>query len=382
MSLKFLPLVWKHIIRRPARSALTMLGVAAAMALFCAVGAMREGVRDATESNARETTLVVYRENRYCPFTSQLPEDYGRQIAALPGVASVVPIQIVVSNCRASLDVVTYRGVPPDDFEASLLQKMRLLSGSMSEWKRRGDAALVGERLAERRGLKVGDPLSVGGIAVTVAGIVASEEAQDQNVAYTHLEFIQRAAGQSDGVVTQFNVTVNDPARLDEVASAIDEHFHDAREPTATWSEKAFAARAMTDILEIANFAAWLGWGALAAVFALVANSIALSVQERVRDCAVFQTLGFTEGLVARLIVAEGALIGLAGGSLGLAITFAGLRWSALSFSVEGLSVNIEANLGTVALGLALCAALGALASLWPAIRASRLEIAACFRAV
>src|SRR5690606_14145471 len=129
------------------------------------------------------------------------------------------------------------------------------------------------ERLAQRRNLKVGDRLSAGGIAVTVAGIVASPEPQDQNVAFTHLDFIQRSAGNAVGVVTQFNVEADDPARLDEVAAAIDDLFRDAQAPTSTWSEKAFAARAMADIVEIADFASWLAWGALAAVFALVANS-------------------------------------------------------------------------------------------------------------
>src|SRR4051812_22547643 len=64
---RFVPLVWKQVARRPVRSMLTVLGVATAMFSFCAVQAMQAGVKKATEAEAGETTLVVYRQNRYCP---------------------------------------------------------------------------------------------------------------------------------------------------------------------------------------------------------------------------------------------------------------------------------------------------------------------------
>src|SRR5918997_7048102 len=99
---KYLPLVLKQVLRHRTRTLLTLSGVAVAMFLFCAVQAMQAGVREATETNARDTTLIVYRQNRYCPAASQLPEYYERRIAGVPGVASVIPMKIVVTNCRTS----------------------------------------------------------------------------------------------------------------------------------------------------------------------------------------------------------------------------------------------------------------------------------------
>ena len=63
-------------MRHRTRTLLTLLGVAVAMFLFCGVQAMQAGVRQATEATARDTTLVVYRQNRFCPATSRLPEHY------------------------------------------------------------------------------------------------------------------------------------------------------------------------------------------------------------------------------------------------------------------------------------------------------------------
>ena len=77
--------------RRPTRSALVLAGVAVAVFLFCTVDTMRSGVERATQKSAGETALIVYRQNRFCPFTSQLPQSYESAIEKIPGVASVTP---------------------------------------------------------------------------------------------------------------------------------------------------------------------------------------------------------------------------------------------------------------------------------------------------
>jgi putative ABC transport system permease protein len=353
-----------------------------AMFLFYAVQAMQQGVTAATRETAKETTLIVYREDRYCPYTSNLPEDYGARIAAVPGVKAVVPMKIVINNCRTSLDVVTFRGVPVEAFERGYLSRVRLVQGSLEAWRSRNDAALVGERLAKRRDLKIGDRLDVSGITISVAGIISSAEPQDQNVAYTHLSFVQRSAGNKAGVVTQFSVEVQEPQMLHTVAKAIDAEFRAAQEPTATWSEKAFVGRVVGDIIEIVNFAQWLGWGCIVGVFALVGNAIFLSVRERIQDHAVLQTLGYSNGLIASLIVGEGLVLSLLGGMLGVLGGAAVCSWGLFSFSVEGLSVHLYAGAGSVVLGMALSAFVGVLAGLVPAWQASRMAIATCFRAV
>jgi putative ABC transport system permease protein len=379
---RFAPLVLRQIIRHPARTGLTVAGVAVAMFLFVVVQALQSGVTDATHITAKDTTLVVYRENRFCPATSRLPQFYEDRIAKIPGVASVVPMKIVVNNCRASLDVITFRGVPSEDLPL-ISSKWTILSGSREEWLRRSDAALVGEVLARRRGFRVGQSFDSSGITVTIAGIIRSSEPQDQNVAYVHLDFIQQAAKKAGvGIVTQFNVKVDQPEQLDTVARAIDDQFRTESEPTQTRPEKAFVAQAGADIVEIVGFTRYLGWGCLAAVLALVANAIVLSVQDRIREHAVLQTLGFRGSLIATLIVAEGVILGLAGGAAGTLLAVAVLQYGGFSLSTDGLSVLITADPRIVVIGLVISAAVGIIAGLVPAIRAGRREIAACFRAI
>jgi putative ABC transport system permease protein len=379
---KYFPFIAKQIIRHPARSALTIGGVATAMFLFVAVQAMQRGVHTATHQSAADNTLVVYREDRFCPFTSRLPEYYLPQIERIEGVRSVVPMKIVVNNCRASLDVVTFRGVPREQFIAHYAASFDFVDGSISEWKKRSDAALLGQTLAARRGLKVGDRFDAAGVVSYVAGIVRSDEPQDQNVAFVHLDFLQQTVDRKLGTVTQFNVKVADPAQLDAVAAAIDAVFKNAEFPTSTRSEKAFVAQVAADMIELIDFTKYMGIGCLAAVLALVANAIVLSVQDRIKEHAILQTLGYRGGLIGRLIVSEGLLLALAGGAAGTVLALGAIRWTRFSLSVDGLSIPIEADAALLGLGLLIAAALGVLAGLAPAWQASRRPIAHCFRAV
>jgi putative ABC transport system permease protein len=383
IGLKFLPFAWKQVSRRVTRTALTVCGVATAMFLYCAIQSMQEGMREATEANAADTTLVVYRENRFCPFTSKLPERYESRISAVPGVKSVVPMKIVVSNCRTSLDVITFRGVPGEKFAEKMAGQLHFLSGSMGEWNARSDAALVGETLAIRRKFKIGDRFDANGVVATVAGIFQSENVQDKNTAYVHLDFLQRAAAiKSLGIVTEFLVSVDDPHNLKRVSDAIDAEFAHDTEPTQTRSEKAFVARAAGDLLELIGFTRWLGLGCVFAVLALVANTVMLSVQDRVREHAVLQTLGFTGSLIARLIIVEGVMVSFVGGIVGAVGAMAALHWGSYSLSTEGTNITFHASLRTLLTGLAISIALGVVAGLFPAWQASRRDIVESFRAV
>jgi putative ABC transport system permease protein len=379
--MRCVPYVCKQVGRHQVRSVLTIMGIATAMFLFTAVQAMNKGVTDATTAKANDTTLVVYRADRFCPATSQLPQDYQRRIEDVEGVVSATPMKIRVSNCRTSLDVVTFRGVPKEAFLRERGDTLELVSGSIEEWKRRTDAALVGETLARRRALEPGKTFDAAGITAYIAGVIRSDDPQDQNVAYTSLEFVQFAGRDQLGIVTQFDVKVADASYLDPVAKEIDAMFRTAQEPTATFTKQAFLGRVADDVIELVGFARWLGLGCLAAVLALVANSIVLGVQSRVSEHAVLQTLGYSGRLVAALIVAEGVVLAVIGGTIGAAFAVGVAHFGSFALSVEGTSMPVTADAQLLFTGLVVCGVIGVLAGLVPAWQASQREIAECFRA-
>lgn len=364
-----LHLAWKQLIRHRVRSLLTVLGVASGMFLFTAVETMQRSLSVATEASAADTTLVVYRQNRFCPSTSRLPEHYAEEIRRIDGVREVIPVQIAVNNCGASLDVITFRGVP-EGLLTKFAPEITVVAGSFEDWAKHDDGALLGEVFAARRGLKPGDRFEAAGVKVQVAGIIRSPFAQDNNVGYVKLPFLQQASRAGLGVVTQFNVRVNQAEDLDRVAKAIDERFRTDQQPTDTKPEKAFFAETASELIDLIKFTRWLGLGAVLAVAALVANALLLIVRGRVRENAVLRTLGYPGRAIAALVVSEGGLLGLIGGLAGVGLATAFLRWQSFTLGNEGQTLAIRPDITVLATGIGFALLLGIAASLWPAWQA------------
>ncbi len=374
-----LSLALKQLSRHRLRTALTVLGVASGMFLFTSVETLQRSLGAATEETAADTTLVVYRKNRFCPATSQLPEHYVDEIRGIPGVREVIPIKIIVNNCGASLDVITFRGVPQ-----GLLRKfapeIEIIEGSDSEWEKRDDSALIGEQFAKRRGLKPGDKFDAVGITVHVAGIIRSPFPQDNNVAYVKLDFLQQASRTGLGIVTQFNVRVEKSSDLKPVAAAIDARFKSDQQPTDTRPEKAFFAETAGQLIELIGFTRWLGLGAVIAVIALVANAILLMVRSRVKENAVLRTLGYPGRAIMFLVLSEGGLLGLMGGLLGAGLAWGFLRWQSFTMGSEGHTLAILPEASTALLATAAALVLGIIASVHPALVAIRQPIVKSLR--
>ena len=360
-------LSFKQLRRHWMRSLLTISGTAAGMFLFLSIEALQSGLRDATELNAGDDTLVVYRDKRFCPFTSRLPIDYHRKIAALEGVRSVTPIKVLVNNCGTSLDTVCFRGLPKDGI-SDFLGDAKLLSGSYSEWSRRSDNAILGKALAQRRGLKVGDRFDAAGVTVTVSGVLDSDSPQDLNAAYVQLDFLQQASGHGLGVVTQFNVKVTDVSQLKPVSKRIDALFLHDREPTNTRPEKAFVAQTAKDMIDLIRFTRWIGLAAVFAVLTLVCNTVILAVRGRAREIAVLQAVGYRGVHLIFMTVSEGIVFGLCGGAVGAGLAV--LLFNTGNFSLSGEGVSLVFNVSPLLYGKAALVAfgIGLLAGVYPAL--------------
>ncbi|HMO03587.1 MAG TPA: ABC transporter permease [Kiritimatiellia bacterium] len=379
-ALRLVPLSVKQLVRHRIRTLLTVLGIAAGMFLYALVENMQAAVARSTSIEASDLTLVVYRENRYCPSTSRLPLYYEDEIRRIPGVREVIPIQITVNNCGASLDIVTFRGVPPRQL-ARFAPEIRIVEGTLEDWQRTDDGALIGKSFAKRRALGPGDAFEAAGVRVRVSGVLDSPNLQDNDVAYVHLPFLQQASRRGLGEVTQFNVRVEDSAQLAEIAAAIDARFASAEEPTHTQPEKAFFAQAARELIELTGFTRWIGLGAVVAVLGLIANAVLLVVRTRIRENAVLQTLGYPDSAIAWLVVLEGLLLGLAGGLLGAGGAMAFLAFRRITFGNEGQIMAISPDPALFVSGLSLALLLGGLASAYPAWQAARRPIVESLRA-
>jgi putative ABC transport system permease protein len=374
---KFLPYLVRTLWRHRTRSLLTVSGSSVALFVFTFILAVKSGLDQLTSQG--DSTLIVFQANKFCPATSHLPQDYALAIRQIPGVVDVAPIQVFTNNCRASLDVIVFYGMPAE--QVRRVRDFTLIAGDWAEFERRQDGAIVGEALAQRRKVGVGQSFSVGDVTVRVVGIFRSQNRAEEDYVYCHLDFLQRTRGLDlVGTVTQHEVLLADGASAAEVAAAIDRRYAGGPVQTDTRTKGVFQASSLEDLIQLIELSEYLGLACLALMAALLATTTIMTVEDRIQEHAVLQTIGFSTWRVFRLVLAECVLLSLLGGIIGVGTAWGVLSASALSLGAEAVTIAFIVTPAIVAWGVATAAVVGAASGLLPAWHASRADIVSALR--
>jgi putative ABC transport system permease protein len=248
---------------------------------------------------------------------------------------------------------------------------------------RRG--AVAGRQLAARYGWKLGDSIIIQGTVypgeyrfILRAIYTGREPTIDEGRFYFHWDYLNEAMRQIShpraDQVGWFLVKVARPDLAPSVAAQVDGMFKNSLAETLTETEQAFALGfvAMTEAILLAIQV--VSWVVIGVILVVLANTMAMSARERLGEYAILKTMGFRPHHLAGLIFGESLLLALAGGLLGLSLTFPAVH---LFRTQLGQYFRVfPLTRATLALGLAVTLGVGALAALLPAWRASRAKIA------
>jgi putative ABC transport system permease protein len=166
---------------------------------------------------------------------------------------------------------------------------------------------------------------------------------------------------------------IDDPNRAPAIVSTIDTMFANSSTETRTTTESAFLQNFVNQIGNIGKIVTIVAAAVFFTMLLVTANAMAQSVRERVRDIAVMRTLGFSNGSVVALVLAEGLLITVIGSVVGLWLG------DALAVSI-GKQMSQFLPLMTTppnsyVPGLLLATGLGTLACAIPCLQVWRLEV-------
>ncbi len=374
---KFVPYLLKTLWRHRTRTLLTVSGSAVALFVFCFVLTVQQGLESLTQQD--DSVLVVFQANKFCPATSHLPQDYDRIIRTLPGVRDVVPIQVFTNNCRASLDVVVFYGTLAHKIRQ--VRDFELIEGSWSEFEGHQDAAILGEALASRRGIQVGEKFSIGDVTVAIAGIFTSQNRAEEDYVYTHLDFLQRTRGLDlVGTVTQQEVWLDESADPAEMAASIDAKLKSGRVATDTRTKGAFQASSLADLIHLIELSRYLGWACLFLMAVLLSTTTIMTVEDRIGEHAVLQTLGFSSLRIFRLVMSETVLLSVTGGAIGILLATLVLSQSSLSVGAEAVTIAFQPTWNMAEIAIVTSLMIGLLAGLAPATHAARADIVTALR--
>ena len=174
-----------------------------------------------------------------------------------------------------------------------------------------------------------------------------------------------RAVG--EGLVGWYVVRIDDPARATELGVAFDEMFANSQAETKTTTEKGFIDGFAKQVGDIGAIMIAIVTAVLFNILLIAANTMAQTVRERTSELAVLKTLGFRDGTVLGLVLAESLFITLLGGSLGLGIAWLFVQGGDPTGGALPIFVLPSAD---VAIGAGLAVAMGLLAGLLPAVAA------------
>jgi len=383
----FVPLlVLRNAFRHKLRTMLTTIGIVVAIMAF---GLLRTVV-DAwyAGANASSSARLVTRSSVSLVFP--LPLTYAQKIRQTPGVQAVSwmnwfgGVYITERNFfpQFAVDAASFLDLYPEFILAPDERKAFLLD-------RRG--AVVGRKLADRFGWKVGDQIPLRGTIYSgtwtfnLRGIYdGADKGTDLSQMFFHWdllnESIRKVYPRRADTTGVFVVQLKDPQQAAEVSEAIDATFRNSLAETLTETEKAFQLSfvAMTEAILAAIQA--VSFVVIVIIMAVMANTMAMTARERGAEYATLKVLGFSNGFIALLIFGESVGIALIGGLAGIALTFPVAH--AFAEAMGTLFPIFFVSEETIAMQVGAAILVGVAAAALPAWNAARVRIVDGLRSI
>ncbi|MCM2270564.1 MAG: FtsX-like permease family protein [Thermoanaerobaculia bacterium] len=385
--MKFWPLVWSNLRRRKARTLFTLLSVVVAFVLFAYLAAVKVAFRAGVDVAGADRLFTTHKTSLIQP----LPKAYQEQIARVPGVVAVTHSSWfggIYQNPNAGFQGVFQSPVEPEAYLA-MYPEFVVPDDQRRAWIEDREGVLVGRKTAERFGWRVGDRVPVqatiwrkqdGGKLweFNVRGIYdGAHKGTDTTQFLFHYDYFDEARQFGRGIVGWYVVRIADPAQAAAMGAKIDAVFANSPNETKTVTEKALAQSFADQIGDIGAIIQWI----LAAVFftlLLVAgNTMAQSVRERTSELAVLKTVGYSDGRVLGLVLAESTLVAVLGGGLGLLVGAVAID---AGDPTGGFLPVFYLPGRDLVVGVVCVALLGFVTGILPALQAKRLKIVEALR--
>jgi putative ABC transport system permease protein len=386
---KYFPLVWAALRRRKARTLLTAFSIATAFFLFGALQGINLGIARMEKLLDIPALLVMSRVRMDAP----LPLAHAARIRAIRGVTAVSPMTALVGTYQSPSNVIVVIGM---DLPALLAMSpdMKVAPDQMAAVERTRSGVLVGVSMMKERGWKVGDriPLhafEINGLSGTkkdgssdwifdIVGTYTLSQPDWATRVLANYDYINEALAAGQNQAIGFQVGIADSKQSAQISQAIDDEFANSPDQTRTQNLKEFMDSVLRQVGDINFLFNGIVGAVLFTLLFLTANTMSQSVRERIGELAVLKTVGFTDGGVQWLVLAEALVLALSAAVLGLLFGSWALPWATNNMVLQSQGIGAMHVPGTVfAYGLAIAVLLALVSGLPPAQRARRLSIVA-----
>ena len=381
-----LKLILRNALRHRLRTLLTVLGLLVAILSFGVLQTVVDAWYTGANSAAPDRLVTRSAVSLVVP----LPVHYRDKIRAIDGVRSVASANWFAGVYQEpknffpqfAIDPVTYLAMYPE---------YRIHPEQLRDFMRDRKGAVVGRKLADTYGFKLGDVVPLKGTIfagnwefVVRAIYEGATPKTDTSQFFFHWEYLNETvrtrAPQRANQVGVFVVQVRDVSRAAEISAAIDAQFRNSPAETLTETEKAFQIGFIKQTEAIVIAIRIVSFVVIFIILAVMANTMAMTARERIAEHATLKALGFGPGFLGGLIYGESLAIAFAGSALGVLLTFPVADWFGAKMGT--LFPVFEVSGETVWLQFACALVVGVAAAVVPAYRAAQVRIVEGLRAV
>jgi putative ABC transport system permease protein len=381
--INYLPLITKNSFRNRRRSVLTIGSLMVSLCLLVLLMAMYKVLFYGSEQPPAQAVRIMMRHK--VSLAQSLPLAYEAKIRQVPGVKAVTLRQWFGGTYRDARDRRNFFarfGVRPKDLFIAYPDYV-IPEEQKQAFERERTGCIASKPLAEKFGWQPGERITLAGdyfqtkLELNLVGVF--EEPNKFEALFFNWDYLRdslKAAGTLDlDFTSQYLVLADSPDDVPRVIKAIDNMFDNSPFPTKTESEQAFVLSFVSFLGNLKLFLLAIGGAVTFTILLVSANTLSMSIRERIREVGVLKTLGFTPGTIFGVLLGEGMMIAVIGGAMGCALA------QGLCLLLRNAPIPIQQlkvmNVTPLIFGISLLIALliGLLSAMIPAAGAARRPI-------
>ncbi len=385
--MKFISLLLTNVFRNRRRTLLTVSSICVSLFLIATLLTVLSEFENPPQTP--ESALRLLCRHRVS-LANVLPSSYRERIARVEGVEAVIGAMWFGGVYKDPKNFFAQFAVNPDQLFA-VYADIQLPEEQKQAFIQDRTGAVAGETLADRFGWIVGDRIHLQGALfdfdpeLTLRGIY-SGGSDEATTFYFHWEYFNEGLKQLFGPEVDFTGFYVMRARsadlVPSIAEKIDEEFRNSSSPTKTESERAFVLGFLNMMGNIRFLITSISSVVIFTIILVAANTMAMSIRERVREIGILKALGFRRMQVLALLMGESILLATGGAALGVfaaRFLYSGVNMGQVT---SGMLQRFYVTPATIALCLSIGLFVGIVSAGIPAWQAARRRVIDAIREV